>query len=66
MIRYTAGIVDWTIPELENLDSKTRKLMTDHPTLHPQRDNDTLYLREELGKRTPADLRDTREETKEP
>ena len=35
VIRYTAGIVDWTIAELEDLDRKTRKLMTAHHTLHP-------------------------------
>ena len=42
VIRYTAGIVDWSIPELENLDRKTRKLMTTHHTLHPQSDIDRL------------------------
>ena len=42
--RYTAGIVDWTIAELEDLDRKTRKLMTAHRTLHPQSDIDRLYL----------------------
>ena len=30
VIRYTAGIVDWTIAELEDQDRKTRKLMTAH------------------------------------
>ena len=30
--RDTAGIVDWTIAELEDLDRKTRKLMTAHST----------------------------------
>ena len=35
VIRYTAGIVDWTIAELEDLDHKTRKLMTAHRILHP-------------------------------
>ena len=31
VIRYTAGIVDWTQAELEDLDRKTRKLMTAKP-----------------------------------
>ena len=44
VIRYTAGIVDWTIAELEDIDRKTRKLMTVHRTLHPQKDIDRLYL----------------------
>ena len=43
-IRYTVGIVDWTIAELEDLDRKIRKLVTAHRTLHPQRDIDRLYL----------------------
>ena len=44
VIRYTAGIVDWTIAELEDLDRKTRKLRNAHRTLHPQSDIDRLYL----------------------
>ena len=44
VIRYTAGIVYWTIAELEELDRKTRELMTAHRTLHPQSDIDRLYL----------------------
>ena len=44
VIRYTAGIVVWTIAELEDLDRKTRKFMIAHRTLHPQSDIDRLYL----------------------
>ena len=49
MIRYTAGIVDWKIAELEDLERKTRKLMTDHRTLHPQSDIDRLYILQRIG-----------------
>ena len=49
MIRYTADIVDWTIAELENLDRKTKKLMTAHHTLHPQSDIDRPYLLRRIG-----------------
>ena len=49
VIRYTAGIVDWTIAELEDLDRKTRKLMTAHRTLHPQSDIDRLYFPRRIG-----------------
>ena len=59
VIRYTAGIVDWTIAELEDLDHKTRKLMTAHSTLHPQSDIHRLYLH-------PADQTDSRGGNKEP
>ena len=51
VIRYTEGIVDWTIAELEDLDHKTRKLMTAHCTLHPQSDIDRLYLSRRIGER---------------
>ena len=67
VIRYTSGIVDWTILELEDLDRKTRKLMTAHRTPHSQSDIDGLYLpRKNLGKRTPADQTDSRGGNKEP
>ena len=62
MIRYTAGIVDWTIAELENLDRKTRKLMTAHRTLHPQSDIDRLYLPQKIGGRGLLQIRQTVEE----
>ena len=28
IIRYGAGVIDWTIEELKSIDIKTRKLMT--------------------------------------
>ena len=42
-LRYSAGVVDWTVDELK-LDRKTRKMMTLHGALHPKRDVDRLYL----------------------
>ena len=51
MIRYTADIVDWTIAELDDLESKIRKLMTVHCTLHTQSDIDRLYLLQRIGER---------------
>ena len=62
MIRYTAGIVHWTIAELENIDRKTRKLMTAHRTLHPQSDIDRLYLPRRIGGRGLLQIRQTVEE----
>ena len=62
MIRYTAGIVDWTIADLEDLDRKTRKLMTAHRTLHPQSDIDRLYLLQRIGGRGLLQIRQTVEE----
>ena len=62
MIRYTAGIVEWTIAELEDLDRKTRKLMTAHRTLHPQSDIDRLYLLRRIGGRGLLQIRQKIEE----
>ena len=62
MIRYEAGIVDWTMAELEDLDRKTRKLMTAHLTLHPQSDIDRLYLPRRIGGRGFLQIRQTIEE----
>ena len=44
VVRYTAGIKDWTQAELEDLDRKTRKLMSGHHALHPRSDVNRLYL----------------------
>ena len=51
VIRYTAGIVDWTRAELDDLDRKTRKVMTANHALHPQSDVDRLYLSRQQGGR---------------
>src|SRR4029079_3457096 len=44
VIKCTAGIIDWTKAELEDMNRRTRKLMTAFRTLHPQSDVDRLYL----------------------
>ena len=44
VVRYTAGIIDWTQAELEDLDRKTRTLMSAQHALHPQSDVNRLYL----------------------
>ena len=51
VIRYTAEIVDWTQAKLEDLDLKTRKLMTANHALHPPGDVDRLYLPRQTGGR---------------
>jgi len=64
VIRYTAGVVDWTQAELEDLDRKTRKLMTANHALHPQSDVDRLYLPRKAGGRGLLQVRQTVEEEK--
>ena len=51
VLRYTAGIVDWTSAELDDIDRKTRKLMTSNGALHPQSDIDRLYIPRSAGGR---------------
>ena len=42
IVRYGAGITSWTKSELEELDRKTRKLMTMYGVQHPKADVDRL------------------------
>ena len=51
IIRYGAGIVDWTKEELQEMDRKTRKLLTINRALHPRADADRLYLKRSEGGR---------------
>ena len=36
VVRYSGGIVDWTVDELKEADKKTRKLLTLNGALHPR------------------------------
>ncbi|KAJ7335269.1 hypothetical protein JRQ81_013210 [Phrynocephalus forsythii] len=64
VIRYTAGIINWTQMELEILDRKIRKLITIHYALHPRSDVDRLYLPRKLGGRGFLQVKQTVEEEK--
>ena len=44
VLRYSFGIVNWHQVELQNLDRKTRKLLTIHAQHHPKSDVDRLYV----------------------
>ena len=44
IIGYGAGIIRWTKMELEELDRRTRKLMTMYGAHHPKADVDRLYF----------------------
>ena len=50
-VRYTAGILDWTVDELKEMDRKTRKIMTMNGALHPRADVDRLYIPRDEGGR---------------
>jgi len=51
VIRYTAGIIDWTLQECAELDRITRKQMTLYKALHPRADVDRLYVNRKKGGR---------------
>ena len=44
IVRYGAGIISWTKMKLEELDWKTKKLMTMYGAQYPKADVDRLYL----------------------
>ena len=50
-IRYGAGIIKWTVAELDEMDRKTRKIMTINKEFHPKSDVDRLYVTRSKGGR---------------
>ena len=51
VIRYTAGILDWTIEDMKRMDIKTRKMLTMGGALHPRANVGRLYLKRREGGR---------------
>ena len=51
VLTYPAGIIKYTQEEKRTLDTKTRKQMTMHGSLHPRADVDRLYLPRKEGGR---------------
>ena len=51
ILRYSAGIIDWTLEELQQLDRGTRKLLSLHGTFYRTSDVDRLYVSLQLGGR---------------
>ena len=45
VVRYSAEVVQWRKSELQEIDRKTRKLLTIYRTYHLQSDKDRLYLK---------------------
>ena len=64
VVRYTVGIIDWTQAELEDLDRKTRKVMSAHHALHPQSNVVRLFLPRQKGGRGLLQIKQTVEEEK--
>jgi len=51
VLRYSFEIINWHQEKLQNLDRKTRKLLTIHGQHHPKADVDCLYVRRKQGGR---------------
>ena len=48
---YSAGIIDWTVDELQQLDRRTRKLLSLYGAFYRTSDVDRLYIPRRLGGR---------------
>jgi len=51
VVRYSAGVLDWTKQELLQLDVKTRKILTMNGIFHKKGNVDRLYLKRNEGGR---------------
>ena len=51
VVRYTAGVLDWTQKELDTLDKKTRKILTMNGAFHMASSVDRLYMKRKDGGR---------------
>ena len=45
LLRYGAGIIDWKINQLKQMDRTTRKTLTMYGVLRPKSDIDRLYFK---------------------
>ena len=52
LMRYGAGILRWTKSELQEIDRKTRKVMTINKELHPSSDIARIYVSKKKGGRS--------------
>ena len=51
LLRYSAAFLDWTKEEKQQLDRRTRKLLTIHKGLHPKSNVGRLYIPRKEGGR---------------
>ena len=64
VVRYSAPFLDWRKEEIQELDRRTRKLMTMHKALHPKSNVDRLYISQNEGGRGLLSVEDTIEKSK--
>ena len=51
VIRYSAGMVDWTMEEMASMDRRTRKILETNSSLHTRSNAARLYLPRKEGGR---------------
>ena len=59
LLRYSAAFLDWTRAELEQMDRRTRKLMTMHQAVNPKSEVARIYLSRKEGGRGLISVEDT-------
>ena len=59
LLKYSVAFLDWTGGELEQMDRRTRKLMTMHRALIPKSDVARIYLSRKEGGRGLISVEDT-------
>ena len=64
VVRYSAPFLDWRKEEIQELDRRTRKLMTMHKALYPKSNVDRLYISRNEGGRGLISVEDTIETSK--
>ena len=64
VVRYSGPFLDWRKEEIQELDRRTRKLMTMHKALHPKSNVDRLYISRNEGGRGLISVEDTIETSK--
>ena len=57
-VRYSAPFWKWTREEIQQMDPRTRKLMTMHKALHLRKDVDRLYVPRKEGERGLTSIQD--------
>ena len=63
LVRYSGPFLKWTRDELQQMDQRTRKLMTMHKALHPRDNVDRLYVSRKEGRRGFASIDDSVDES---
>jgi hypothetical protein len=49
VVRYSYGVINWHQEEIQNLDRKTRKILTIYEEHHTKEDTDRIYVPRKEG-----------------